>query len=517
MNLKKLRMRYQHCLRIVGIAFISAMMVGCNDDNTEIDTSMPFDPSKPIVISSFTPERGGYQDQIIVKGQNFGISKDDLTLEIGGKEAVVVNVMSDKLYAYIPSGAFSGEIKISVDGPDGKTHTAVAPAKFKYEPKRVVGTLCGYRNEQDDQGEMWGSFDICCGFSNEGCMAFDPQHPDWIYIAYDRGDGFVAKLDLTKREATKMISANKFQNKRLRNIAFTLDGKYMLVSTDRDDNNFHSTSVWIVRRNADGTFSDSSSCQPLVAYKQCNGVAVHPRNGEVYFNSYSNGELFRMNLDDYFNTVNGQVVDEKGEPVKWTGYKEDGCFRELFKIMDPSYEFQITIHPSGKYAYLTVINRNYILRTDYDEKKMEFTTPYIIAGANGIAGWMDAVGSNARFDKPYQGVFVKNQDYIDEGREDIYDYYLADCRGWCVRYITPDGLVRTFAGRSPSTNGNIWGSEDGDLRNGARFRDVSGIVYDEESKIFYVLDQTNRRIRTIGWETEDNMLPDPTPDPEPTE
>lgn len=520
MNGKRLKMKYQRCLRMVSVAFIAALMVGCDDDkNSATDTSLPFDPAKPIVISSFTPESGGYQTQIIVYGQNFGNNKEDLTLEMGNKKAVVINVMSDKLYAYVPTGAFSGEIKISVQGSDGKTYSTTADKKFKYEPKTVVGTLCGYRNENDDQGEIWGPFETCCGFSNEGCMTFDPLHPDWIYIAYDRGDGFIAKLDLTKREATRMMSANKFQNKRLRNIAFSKDNKYMLVSTDRDDNGTHSTSVWIVTRNSDGTFNENSSCQPLVAYKQCNGVAVHPVNGEVYFNSYENGQLFRMELDDYFDRLNGLVTDDKGDPVKWTGYQDDGCFRELFKIMDPSYEFQITIHPSGDYAYLTVLNRNYILRTDYDKKKKEFTTPYIIAGANGIEGWADAVGSNARFTKPYQGVFVKNQQYIDEDREDIYDYYLADCRNFCVRYITPDGLVRTYAGRSPSTNGNIWGSEDGDLRNAARFRDVSGIVYDEESEVFYVLDQTNRRIRTIGAESEYSLPvnPDTENQPDPAE
>ena len=112
----------------------------------------------------------------------------------------------------------------------------------------------------------------------------------------------------------------------------------------------------------------------------------------------------------------------------------------LFKIQDPSYEFQTTIHPSGKYAYLTVINRNYILRTDYDEVKKEFTTPYTVVGFNSDlshGGWVDAVGTNARLSRPYQGVFVKNPEYEAEGREDVYDFYFADCTNFCIRYITP--------------------------------------------------------------------------------
>ncbi|WP_295728225.1 IPT/TIG domain-containing protein [uncultured Muribaculum sp.] len=497
------------------------LMVSCDDDDTAqavVVTADPFDPSKPVLITGFTPENGGYQDQIIIKGSNFGNDKTMVDLRIGGKKAVIVNVLSDKLYAYVPSGAFTGEVELTITDANGNTHYVKADKIFKYDPKTVVGSLCGYRNENDDQGEVWGSFDICCGFRDAGCMAFDPLYPERLYIAYDRGEGFVAELDLDKREYTRIMSANKFQNQRLRNIAFSKDNKYMLVSTDRADHELHSTSVWIVTRNADGTFSDRSSIQPLVAYKQCNGVAVHPVNGEVYFNSYENGQLFRMELQDYFDAINGITLDPDGEPVKWTGYKEDGAFKELFRIMDPSYEFQITIHPTGDYAYITVINRNYILRTDYDWDKEEFTTPYVIAGYNegGSGSYADGVGTSARFAHPYQGVFVKNPDYVGK-RADEYDYYLADRLNFCVRYITPDGLVRTYAGRSTSSNGNIWGTEDGDLRQAARFRDVSGIAYDEADDRFYVLDDVNHRIRTIGKEDagSNTGTDKPSPDPEP--
>lgn len=495
------------------LALLTCGIVSCSDDDNATESAVPFDPTQNVVVSSFTPETGGYQDQIIVYGRNFGLDTARVTLAIGGKKALLVSVKSDKMYGYVPSGAYSGEVSVSVTDDNGNVHTGVAEKKFNYERKTVVGTLCGYQNENDSQGEIWGSFDVCAGFRAEGCMAFDPLYPERLYIAYDRSDGFIQELNLNTRETSRLMSASKFQTKRLRNIAFSLDGKYMLVSTDRDDNGTKSTSVWIVTRNSNGTFSESSSCQALVAYKQCNGVAVHPVNGEVYFNSYENGQLFRMELDDYLASKTPDPIT--GDmPKEWTGYMEDGAFREMFKIMDPSYEFQVTIHPSGNYAYLTVINRSYILRTDYDWAKKEFTTPYIVAGLNGTGDWVDAVGTNARVNRPYQGVFVKNPEYEAEGRDDVYDYYFADCLNFCVRYITPDGLVRTYAGRAPSTNGNIWGTEDGDLRQAARFRDVTGIAYDEQREMFYVLDHNNRRVRTIGKESEDTQIVPPAPEEE---
>jgi hypothetical protein len=127
-----------------------------------------------------------------------------------------------------------------------------------------------------------------------------------------------------------------------------------------------------------------------------------------------------------------------------------------------------------------------------------------VAGAESTSGWVDAVSTAARVKRPYNGVFVKNPDYVKQGRDDVYDFYFTDCENFCVRYLTPDGVVRTYAGRGKSTNGNIWGTEDGDLRETARFRDVSGIAYDEAEDAFYVLDQYNARIRRIGMETDDN-------------
>ena len=497
----------------MGISMVFGV-TSCKDDSQDT-TTIPFDPNQPVVITSFTPDKVGSYDQMIIYGKNFGTDKENVSLTLGGKKAVVINVMSDKLYAMVPSLALSGEISLTVSDGQGHSVTGVSPVNFTYDVQTVVGTLCGYQNDNDTQGELWGSFDICAGFNYEGCMAIDPLYPDKVYIAYDGGNKIV-ELDMTARTCTLLIAANVFQNRRLRNIDFTLDGQYMLVSTDRDDLGFTSPSVWIVSRNPNGTFSNTSSAQVIASYKQCNGVAVHPVNGEVYFNSYSNGELFRMELEDYFATL---IPDEEtGElPERWTGLLEDKCFRELFKIQDPSYEFQVTIHPSGDYAYITVINRNYILRTDYNWTKKEFMTPYVVAGSNGEGNWIDAVGTNARVNRPYQGVFVKNPQYEAEGKSDIYDFYFADCLNFCVRYITPEGIVRTYAGRAPSTNGNIWGTEDGALRSAARFRDVTGLVYDEVRERFYVLDHNNRRIRTIGKESDDLIMNGPDEDDEPAD
>lgn len=507
-------------LRVVCVGMVAALTVACSDDKVDEAANTPYDPNKAVTISRFTPEEGGLYDQILIFGSNFGNDKDYVKLTIGGKNATIVSVMNDKLYGYVPAGAFEGTIELTVTNEAGQEQTAVAAKKFAYEHKTIVGTLCGYRNAQDDQGTMYGPFETTTGFDYEGTMCFDPLNKNLLYITYDNSHHVVA-LDLEKREHYRLFERAKFGDQRLRQMAFNIvvpgskyqteAGKYMLMSTDRDNGNFHTPSLWIVTRNANGTFSGSSSAQNLASYKQCNGVAVHPINGEVYFNSYSGGQLFRLDLDDYFASKDPENTNAK----TWTGYLENGCFRELFKIMDPSYEFNITIHPSGKYAYINVINRSYILRTDYNEEKKEFTAPYTIAGSNGKGGWVDGAGGRSRINRPYQGIFVKNPQYVAEGRQDVYDYYFADNQNYCIRYISPDGVVTTYAGHSHSTDGNLWGTEDGDLRKQARFRDVSGIEYDVEREMFYVLDHNNRSVRYIGMEAlEDEEEEDPAPAPD---
>jgi hypothetical protein len=97
--------------------------------------------------------------------------------------------------------------------------------------------------------------------------------------------------------------------------------------------------------------------------------------------------------------------------------------------------------------------------------------------------------------RPAQGVFVKNPDY--KGQPDEYDYYFCDSKNHCVRMLTPQGRVYTFAGRG---NNGTSGYVDGDLRTEARFNNPEGIVYVEARQCFYIGDSGNRLIRKIAYE-----------------
>lgn len=506
-KMKKVLKEWQFVL----LALFTICTYSCKDeDNAEAGV---FDPSKPVVVSDFIPKEGGAYQKLLIYGENFGTDVAKVKVKIGGKDAVVISVKDTYLYCFVPSGAFSGEIEVAV-GEGENVVTAGASTKFDYQKKMVVGTLCGYRNNRDDQGWKDGPFDgpegvKCCGFSDDGRLAIDPLNKNHIYICYD-GHKAIQLIDLEKRELSSPLNINTVPTNRIRSIAFNKkienyadEAEYMIISIDYGGKGDESASVYIIKRNADGTFNDQSDIQLLASYRDCNGASIHPVNGELYFNSYEKGQVFRLDLVDYFRTIkNGGTWESRAK-------LRPDVFKQLFTIADPAWEFQIFIHPTGKYAYFGVINNHYFMRSDYDENKKEFITPYNFVGGYKQGGFKDDVGTEARMLEPSQGVFVKNPNYA--GEDDEYDFYFVDRLNFCVRKVTPEGIVSTYAGRGTSTalaDGNQWGTDDGDLREVARFRDVTGLAYDEEKEIFYIHDQVGHTIRTISMEKEETTTDD---------
>ena len=558
---------------IVGLATSGCQSSTTVEDYYGVQSSAPFDPSKPVVISEFTPTSGSVGQQICIKGSNFGNDPEKVHVTIGGKDAVVVSVRSKSLYAYVPSAAYdkidgqilTGTVEVSVT--DGKTtKNTQASNIFTYERKMVVGRLCGKFYEREDDA-IWvdGSFEECSGFKNDGVMQFSPYNHDQLFIVYDQEPHFgvvahgIQLVDLRERTVKTILPLNKFSNQRLRTIDFAVDpfmynedGTYawrldedgnktgysdaeweatatheqlkwrehLIISADNDNTEYRANSVYIVDRDPNGEFSSASNVRPLANYRQCNGASLHPVNGELYFTSFTQGEVIRLDMDVYWNTILPDSIGGKGSA--WSPYvlqnettstgssSGHGAFERLFTVQDTGWEFQIDIHPSGKYAYIVVINRNYILRSDYNEKTKKFSAPYRIAGDMSHEGFQDGVGLSALLRRPYQGTFVKNEQYEAQGKDDIYDFYFCDSRNDAIRLLTPEGIVKTYAGGSANTHsdGNTYGNENGELRDFARFHRPTGLVNDvhrdaitgENTLIFYILDTSNFCLRTITME-----------------
>ena len=162
----------------------------------------------------------------------------------------------------------------------------------------------------------------------------------------------------------------------------------------------------------------------------------------------------------------------------------------------------MVMHPTGNYAYIMMREQHYIMRMDYDWENNTFTTPYVICGDVGHAGYTEGVGTRVQLNQPNQGVFVKNPDYA--GESDEYDFYFCDKENHVIRILTPTGRVTTWAGRG---NNQTYGFNDGDLRTQALFHGPGAIAYDEKRQCFYVSDRSNKVIRTIRLEQATDSQP----------
>lgn len=126
---------------------------------------------------------------------------------------------------------------------------------------------------------------------------------------------------------------------------------------------------------------------------------------------------------------------------------------------------------------------------DYNEETKELSLPLVVCGG---FGYQDGVGEGAKLNKPQQGIFIKNKKY--EGQEDEYDFYFCDSNNGCVRFLTPEGRVETYAGRAE----NSVGYRDGALRTEAQFKTCQSLVYDYKRNCMYVGDNGNHYIRKIS-------------------
>ena len=97
----------------------------------------------------------------------------------------------------------------------------------------------------------------------------------------------------------------------------------------------------------------------------------------------------------------------------------------------------------------------------------------------GIAGYVDGPANTAQFNDP-----------VDVAIDINGNFYVSDFLNTCIRKITPEGIVSTYAGVAGAV-----GTADGTLSN-ARFFGPTGLTFDKSGNL-YVADFFNHRIRKI--------------------
>ncbi|MDR3184682.1 MAG: IPT/TIG domain-containing protein [Prevotellaceae bacterium] len=421
-------------------------MTRCKEEPADIGAQ--YNPDIPLEVARFTPDSGGAATQLMIYGSNFGTDTSKILLTVGGKKATLVGCNGSVIYAMVPRQVRpdSGfcELALRIEEQE-----VTCDQQFHYAPHYLVSTLAGFfSNENRDGSIVDGTFDKA-GFELPYWLIFD-EKKNLFLIERERA---LRYIDLEKGAVTTKFRTGNGMN-RPRTLAFTPNFDTLLVA--------HDAGEWADMSQAMLTTADNfTDWERVCNSKQCNGGAFHPVHHDYYFNSYEAAQVYK-------------VTDRSRIP--WT-------YGELFRWGDKDWEFNIQFAPSGNFAYMVVINRHYIVRSNYNWTTRKLEAPTDFVGARW--GWdhVDGMGTNARIDDPHQGAFDEND-----------NFYLCEQGNHVIRKITPDGIVTTFAGR-PRESGYV----DGELRT-AQFNRPTGIVYDRDTKTFYIADENNRRIRVITFE-----------------
>lgn len=480
MNDTTVKREFRRLQWILWLFVMVCLTSACKDEE---DAAMaPYDPDQPVVIDHFTPTEGGAKTKMILYGSNFGTDKSIVSVTVGGKEATMISVKAKNIYCIVPEECYEGTVEVTVG-----EQTVTAPTKYKYVPQMVVTTLCGY---VDDLGNgdiiPEGPFDNCGKIEYPLWFSFDPQHSNILYLTQNTNKN-IRILDLEK-EYIYTTQINSFSITRMCSISWTNDGDMVIACPQ--NNIDRGVSNIILKRNPreDGLDFKDVTPQRLTSSRACNGSMILPQTGEIYFNYRAQGATYRYDF-----VTNGY----DNNPTVSASQKEN----LMFQVPDKASNFSFVMHPDGLYAYIIMHELHYILRANYDEENRQLVNPYIVCGASGQAGYEDLTSTSARINTPGQGVFVYNEEYEKEGKRDHYDFYFCDTNNHCIRILTPDGIVSTFAGRgSTSANVYAYGYINGEVREKARFNAPVALAYDEVNKAFYVGDSKNYRIRKIAME-----------------
>lgn len=428
------------------LLFFILNFAGCKDDKND-ETRLVFNPSRKVEITGFSPESAGGGANFFVYGTNFGIDASIIRVTINDKDAIVISSDGTTIYCMVPEKAGIGPVKVMIGKDETGIQEAISEKDFQYEGALRVNTLIGWVDKDGHSTTLDGAFDKA-QFREPAWLCFGETKND-LYVVEQVG--VVRKIDLEKEEVTTLFS-NSGDLNHPRSLAFSPQYDTLYISNDQSDINGMAIAYALKK---DGY----KKWARLVTGMNCNGADVHPVNGGLFYNCYQQGQL-----------------------LKWIKGTQEGEF--LYRVGDLFWEYYIQFEPEGNFAYLVCRNNHYILKAFYDWKTQKTIVPSVFVGTRQGGGYADGVGTSAKFTGPNQGCFDKDK-----------NFYVCDVDNHCIRKITPDGLVTTFAGRPQQG-----GYSDGDLRNQAQFTWPVGIVYDEEKEVFYVSDCGNNRIRTIKAE-----------------
>lgn len=124
-------------LRLGLVLFLGLGIFACKDDNAV--GREQYDPARPVTVDNIMPATGGILTAVVIEGDNFGADKTNVQVFFNERQAVVVNVINNLIYALVPK-CEDGENEVKVIVGEGN-EGILQQVKFDYIVSSKVTTI----------------------------------------------------------------------------------------------------------------------------------------------------------------------------------------------------------------------------------------------------------------------------------------------------------------------------------------------------------------------------------------
>lgn len=424
------------------LLLVSAGFTACSDgkeDNGE---------SAKAEVTEFSPLSGGRSTLLTLRGKNFGNDPAAVRVTLNGKDLAVKSVSGEAITAEVQKGSSSGILRVIL-GERPHAQVLIYDAEFTYISNFVVSTWLG----GDTAGENDGPFQTATLLKPR---FLNRDRDGAMYIVED-GAGNASDFQcirMAKNGSLKTIvnAASTPLLSRIRAVGFSPDGNTMYIAND--NNAAGSAGFAIMRKNG----TDFSGLEGLWTQAGVTFTGVHPLTGKVLVGVHTNAWVYEYDGADFI--ARAQLPTAAGTPA------------------DKGNINGMAFDKDGTTVYIVSRAQHVIYKGEYDMATGEFKNLKILAGKYGTTGYADGMGTNAMFNTPCQA------DIDEEG-----NLYVADRVNHCIRMVTPEGEVSTYAGK------NSAGMADG-IASQAEFNNPEGCRFGADGAL-YVADYSNNRIRKV--------------------
>jgi hypothetical protein len=448
-------MKTKNPLKLAGllIVFSAIILGGCSGDNVVTD-----DIAKA-VATTFSPLNGGKNTILTLQGSHFGADKSTIRVTINGKDAIIQSLSDEEIVVEVQSGSGSGLVRIYL-GVRPNIQVLIYAEEFIYEETVVYETnykVLPYLGGEIS-GKTNGTFDVA--------TFLKPRFLQWnadggLYIVEDdSGLSVVSETEYAGIRVAKDNTVATLLNvdetgtlQRIRAIAFSQDQNTIYIANDRNNSEKPATVGFASMPKTGGDIATlwGTNAGGITF------VTVHPITGAVLVGVHSNAWIY-----DY---IDGEFVANSGTVQLLPGSGSGNINGMAFDA-------------AGTTAYIASRSRHVIYKASYDLTTKLFSNMDVFAGTPGTLGYANGEGGDAKFNTPCQ---------IDVDADG--NVYVADRGNHCIRKITSNGEVSTYAGTNES------GMADGFLAD-ARFNSPEGLQFGPDGAL-YIADYGNNRIRKI--------------------